>query len=108
MTERLVNITGRARLPPGGLGCPGDNDWHDFHITAPLKDKTVGPTVNFIACLESCGGSDFPESCDVAYPIDNGGKPIMPLCATKIVREGVCEGNFGGECGFIPIDQAGK
>lgn len=59
----IVVINGQARLPPSGLGCPGDSDFHDFELIAPLQDDAVldcsksdtgkkGAVMNFEACVK--------------------------------------------------------
>ncbi|KAF2739814.1 hypothetical protein EJ04DRAFT_508656 [Polyplosphaeria fusca] len=95
-TEQRVQITGERRLPPGGLGCPGDNDWHAFDFTAPFKEnKDAQPSVNFEICLLSCGSAEYPDSCDIAYPAD--GPQIMKVCPSSTIQP--CSGGFGGTCG---------
>ncbi|KAF2793759.1 hypothetical protein K505DRAFT_361701 [Melanomma pulvis-pyrius CBS 109.77] len=75
VTATVVKINGQARLPPGGLGCPGDNDFHDFEIVAPLQANNAGldcagdkaaAVMNFEACVKSCNNGDAPEVCAVA------------------------------------------
>ena len=72
VTATVVTITGQARLPPGGLGCPGDNDFHDFTVTAPLKANDAGgpdgtaSVMNFAACVKECLNGDAPDVCAAA------------------------------------------
>ncbi|ORY14948.1 hypothetical protein BCR34DRAFT_598849 [Clohesyomyces aquaticus] len=100
-SAQVVNITGEARLPAGGLGCPGDNEWHSFNIQAPLKEakNAQGTVTNFQPCLLSCGSAQFPESCDAAYapPPEGSGIAICPS-----PRTAPCQGSFGGVCGSVP------
>lgn len=95
VTEKVVRITGQQRLPPGGLGCPGDNNWHAFDFLAPVQEE--GPIVNFQACLKSCGSAQYPLSCDVAY---EGGPSKIPICPSESTKP--CQGSFGGVCSTIP------
>ncbi|KAF2477052.1 uncharacterized protein BDR25DRAFT_309365 [Lindgomyces ingoldianus] len=98
-TAQAVIITGQTRLPPGGLGCPGDNDWHNFTIQAPLKNapNDGGSVTNFQICLENCGSAAFPDSCETTK--ESG---IVPCPGSAAA----CQGSFGGTCSSIPTPPA--
>ncbi|KAF2113175.1 hypothetical protein BDV96DRAFT_662210 [Lophiotrema nucula] len=76
VTTTMVTITGSARVPPGGLGCAGDNDFHPFTIQAPVTVPDAGgpdgkaSRMNFAACVVSCEDGSEASVCAAANNLD--------------------------------------
>ncbi|KAF1996233.1 hypothetical protein P154DRAFT_623439 [Amniculicola lignicola CBS 123094] len=72
VTTSTVFVSGEARLPPGGLGCAGDNDWHPFSVkSTELINDT--PHMVFGACVISCDNGDAADICAAANNL-----PVCP------------------------------
>ncbi|SPO02507.1 uncharacterized protein DNG_05180 [Cephalotrichum gorgonifer] len=103
VTPVVVKITGQV-TQQGGCNVVDETKYYPFEIVAPYLEGDDGQAENiraamqFSVCMYTCNGAD---SCNHALQIG------LPWCPSDRTFDHGGEGNFGGQIGYIPIDQAG-